>query len=129
MNTKKEIGFTLIEVIISIAIILVLFSLVLMELNTLGIGRSQQYESVAYHIANKQMESLRAITFQDLPDSGNISDPNLAQIPSGSGNFTISDYSGYTGIKEIIVTVNWTVNNVVKSVVIKTLAGSGGINP
>ncbi len=129
MIKKIKTGFTLIEVIISMAIILVLFSLLLMESNTLSISRSQQYEDIAYHIANKQMESLRATAFSDLPASADISDLSLDQLPSGSGNFTINDYSGYTGMKEIEVTVNWSVNNVAKSIVIKTLAGSGGINP
>jgi len=117
-----------IEVIVVLFIVIVLFDISLMEVNALSIMRKQRYENVAYHIANKQMEGLRAIAFASLPSSGTISDPLLSQIPSGSGNFTVSDYSGYSGIKELITTVAWN-DGSSKSVVIKTLAGNGGINP
>src|SRR3989344_3060376 len=89
-----------IEVIVVLFIVIVLFDISLMEVNALSIMRKQRYENVAYHIANKEMEGLRATAFASLPSSGTISDPLLSQIPSGSGNFTVSDYSGYSGLKE-----------------------------
>lgn len=121
-------GMSLIEIIISIFLVLIIFDLCLMEVNVLTISRKQRYENIAYHIAKKQMESLRTASFDSLPESSAISDPMLNEIPSGSGNFTISDYPGYSGIKEIVVTVNWNYDGN-KSATIKTLAGRGGINP
>ena len=120
-------GFSLAEIIVAIFMVLVLFSLAIMEVRALEISRTQRYEDVAYHVANKEMESLRATAFDNLPPSGSISDTNLSQIPSGLGSFTVSDYSGYSGMKEIIVTVSWD-DGANKSVVIRTLAGTGGIN-
>lgn len=133
MNKKFKIenlqgGMSLIEIIISMFIILVIFDLCLMEVSALAISRKQRYEDIAYHVARKQMENLRATTFANLPNSGSISDSLLSQIPLGSGNFTVSDYSGYSGIKEIVVTVNWN-DGSNRSMVVKTLAGNGGINP
>ena len=127
-DRNLQAGVSLIEIIISIFIVLVIFDLCLMEVTTLNIGRKQRYEDVAYHVANKQMESLRATNFASLPGSGTLSDPMLGQIPSGSGSFSVSDYPGYSGMKELVVTVNWN-DDSNKSVVIKTLAGNGGINP
>jgi len=121
-------GMSFIEVIVVLFIIIVLFDISLIEANALSIMKKQRYENIAYHIANKQMEDLRATTFTSLPGSGTILDPLLSQIPSGSGNFTVNDYSGYSGIKELITTVTWN-DGIPKSVVIKTLAGNGGINP
>ncbi len=121
-------GFSLIEVIISMFILFVLFDLLIMEINLLKISQKQRYENIAYHIANQQMENLRATPFASLPSSGNISNAQLLQIPSGAGNYTVNDYSGYSGMKELVVTVIWN-DTISKSVVIKTLAGSGGINP
>ena len=121
-------GFSLVEVIILIFIVAILFNLAIMEVQTLVISHRQQYEDIAYHIANKEMESLRATSFSSLPSSGSISDAQLNQIPSGSGSFTVTDYAGYSGLKKIVVTVIWN-DGSSKSVVINTLAGKGGLNP
>ncbi|MBI4363660.1 MAG: prepilin-type N-terminal cleavage/methylation domain-containing protein [Candidatus Doudnabacteria bacterium] len=121
-------GMSLIEVIVSMFMLAVLLTLYAGALNTVAQTKKLKYENLAYHAASKKMEELRATTFASLPPSGTISDPMLSQIPSGSGSFTVFDYGPYSGIKEIIVTVSWN-DGKAKSVVLKTLAGSGGINP
>jgi Tfp pilus assembly protein PilV len=121
-------GMTLIEVVISMFMLMVLVVFYVSALNTVALTRKQTYEDIAYHAANKQMEVLRGTAFGSLSSSGNISDALLAQIPSGSGNFTVSDYPGYAGMKEMVVTVTWN-DGLARSVALKTLAGSGGINP
>ena len=125
-NLQK--GTSLLEMIIIIFLVSVLFNLIFMEVNALIISKKQRYENLAYHVANKQMETLRATSFASLPSSGTISDSLLSQIPSSSGNFTVADYSGYAGLKQVIVTVSWN-DGASKSVVLRTLAGSGGLNP
>lgn len=124
----KKNGFTLVEVIVSMFIILILFDLLVIEINALKVSQKQRYENIAYHIANKKMESLRGTSFAGLPSSGNISDTQLTLIPSGAGTYAISDYAGYSGLKEFVVTVTWN-DGANKSVVLKTLAGLGGLNP
>jgi len=121
-------GVSLIEVIISMFMLSVLLVFYISALNTVALTRKLRYENLAYHAANKQMEVLRDTAYASLPASGTISDPMLAQIPSGAGSFTVSNYPGYGGMKELVVTVTWNVG-VAKSVVLRTLAGSGGINP
>lgn len=116
------------EVVISMAMILVLFILYIAAQNTTIHTRKLRYENLAYHAANKKMEELRATAFNSLPVSGAISDSMLGQIPSGAGSFTVNDYAGFSGLKEVIVTVTWN-DGISKQVVLKTLAGSGGINP
>ena len=120
-------GMSLVEIIISMFLILILFSLLIMEFGTLSISRGQRYENIAYHVANKQMESLRSTSFSSLPSSGTISDSLLEQIPSGSGSFNVNDYPDYTGLKELVVTVTWS-DGTSKSVVLTTIAGNGGLN-
>ena len=118
----------MIEVLIAMFLIVVLFVLYLAALNTVAIVKKDTYEDTAYHIANKQMESLREVSFATLSGSGAISDSQLSKIPSGSGSYTITNVSGMTGMKEIVVTVNWN-DGSAKKVVLKTLAGNGGLNP
>lgn len=124
---KTDKGFILVEIIISIFLILILFELLIMEAGVLLVSKSQRYENIAYHIANKQMESLRATEFSTLLSSGVISDSLLAQIPSGSGSFSVSDHLTYNGLKELEVRVTWN-DGGDKSVVLKTIAGRGGLN-
>ena len=119
---------SLIEVVISMFMIAVLFVFYTAALNTVALSKKLRFENLAYHVANKQMEVLRDTAFSSLPSSGTISDSQLSQIPSGAGSYTISSYPGYGGMKEIVVTVIWN-DGIAKSVVLRTLAGSGGINP
>ena len=97
-------------------------------MNTVAQTKKLKYENLAYHTASKKMEELRATPLISLPASGTISDPMLSQIPSGSGNFSATDYAPYSGMKEVTVTVFWN-DGKAKQLVLKTLAGSGGINP
>jgi len=121
-------GMSLIEVIVAMVMLASLVALYAAAINTLTVSRRQRYEDLAYHVANTQMETLRATSFASLPSSGTISNSLLSSIPSGSGSFTVVDYPGYSGMKEMTVTVSWT-DNKSRSVTLKTLAGSGGINP
>ncbi len=121
-------GMSLIEVVISMFVLVTLLAFYTSALSTVAGSRKQRYEDLAYHVANKEMEDLRALPYANLPPAGVISDSMLAQIPSGAGAFTVTDYPGFSGIKEIVVTVTWT-DGIAKSVVVKTLAGTGGINP
>ncbi len=128
-QTKKQAGMSLIEVVICLFILFVLLASYAAALNTVALTRLQRYENLAYHIANKQMETLRGTPLASLPASGSIVDSLLSQIPSGAGSYTVSNYVGYSNVKEIVVTVTWTTKNGNKQVVLKTLAGVGGINP
>ena len=132
MNHKyiknSQSGFSLIEIVVSMVIILILFDLFIIEMSALKVSERQRYENIAYHIANKKMENLRSTTFSSLPSSGSIVDTQLALIPTGAGTYTISDYAGFSGLKEFVVTVTWN-DGENKSVVLKTLAGPNGLNP
>jgi len=118
---------SIVEVIVSILLIVILFSLLVMEYRVLLISKSQKYQNIAYHVANKEMEDLRSTVLSGLQASGTISDPLLSQLPSGDGNYTVDDSADYSGLKELTVTVTWN-DGVSKSVVLKTLASSAGLN-
>ena len=119
---------SLVEVVVSLFVLLVLVVFYASALNSVAQTRKLRNENVAYHIANKEMEILRDTAFASLPASGSIVDTMLSQIPSSNGSFTTANYQSYTGIKELVVTVSWN-DGIARSVVLKTLAGNGGINP
>jgi prepilin-type N-terminal cleavage/methylation domain-containing protein len=128
LNNRSQLGMSLIEVIITMFMISVLLVLYTAALNTVAVTKKLRYENLAYHIASKQMEELRAMPFASLSGSGTISDPMVSQLPSGSALYTVSGYPSFFGMQEIIVTVNWN-DGQAKQFILKTLAGSGGINP
>lgn len=120
---------TVIEVLISMFIIFLLVVLYAAALNTVALTKKTNYEDVAYHVANKQMEALRSTSFSSLANtSTSISDPLLSTIPSGAGTYAIADYGPMSGLKELTVTVTWN-DGIAKSVVLQTLSGNGGLNP
>jgi len=127
-NARRQAGLSLIEVVISMFMLSVLLVFYASALNLVALSRRMRNENLAYHVANKQMETLRDTPLAALAASGSINDPMLTQLHSGTGNFTVADYPGFTGMKEMVVTVSWN-DGANKSVVLKTLAGSGGINP
>jgi len=127
-NQNFKSGFTLIEVIIAMFMLTALIVFYASALNLVALSRRVRVEDLAYHVANKEMETLRDTALASLPASGTISDPMLGQLPSGMGTFTVTNYPGYSGMKEIVVTVTWT-DSSTKTVELRTLAGTGGINP
>src|SRR5690242_15187277 len=102
-NNKHQAGMSLMEVIVTMFMLSVMLAFYIAALNTLAITKKTTYEDLAYHAANKQMETLRNTPFASLPSSGPFTDPQLSQIPSGSGSFEINSYTGYSGMKEIWV--------------------------
>lgn len=129
MKIKNQDGLSLIEVIVSMFLIVALFVLYLSALNTVLILKKTNTEDIAYHIANKQMEALREIPIASLPAAGSITDSQLTLITAGTGSYAVNNYASMAGMKEIVVTVGWTEGSLNKQVVIRTLAGTGGINP
>ncbi|HYE22061.1 MAG TPA: hypothetical protein VD998_00545 [Verrucomicrobiae bacterium] len=125
---ESEVGVTFIEVIVSLAFVGVMLIIYASALNTAALSKQLRYETFAYHVANKKMEELRSMTIATLPANGAIADPMLSSLPSGAGNFTVVDHVGFTGLKEITITVSWNQNGA-KQVQLKSLAGTGGINP
>lgn len=128
LKTKNfQKGFSLIEVVISMLMIAVILVLYASALNLATLSRKLRYENLAYHTANKQMETLRGMPYGGLPAAGVIADPMLAQIPSGTGDYTVELYPGHGSLKEIVVTVEWN-DGIPKQIVLRTLSGIGGIN-
>lgn len=119
---------TIIEVLVSLFIIGGLIVLYAASFNMIALTKTLKNENLAYHIASKKIEDLRNTTYASLPPSGTFTETDLNQLPSSSANFTISNYSTYNGMKEIVVNVNWN-DGKARSVTVRTVVGTGGINP
>lgn len=126
-KVKGQSGFSLIEIILAFFLIgvaiTIFFSTIGSFLWTKG-GKDQQ---LATRIAIKKMEEIRNTPFSSLPSSGPFSDPDLSKLPSGSGNLTVTDWNGNSGIKAVTVKVSWQQAQGTKEVRLDTLITKGGI--
>ena len=123
---KKQIGFSLIEVVITLFIIGVIFVVYQAALNGLFLTRNAKDSEIAVRIATHKMEELRAIGYANLPASGSFTDTLLSSLPQSSASMTISDYN--LKVKQVKVTVTWREvrTSVSHSVVLDTLISQVG---
>lgn len=127
-NQKCGTGFSLIEVIIALAVLLLAISIFGVALSTTPLTKTSKNQNLAYHIAAKKIEDLRNTQFASLPPSGAFSDPALLNLPLASANLTISNYGGSSQIKQTTVTVSWNEGGTPRSVILETLISQGGLN-
>ena len=121
-------GFTLIEVIIALALIVVTVTLLGVALSSLPLTKRARNQNLAYHIAAKKIEELRNTAFTSLPSPGPFSDPGLSDLASSTASFTITDYAGSAQIKKISISVNWYEQNQTRNVLLETLISNSGLN-
>lgn len=121
-------GFSLIEVIIALAMTVLTVTIFGAVLNSLPLTKHARNQNLAYHMAAKKVEELRNIDFASLPASSSFTDPGFADLPGASGSFTIVNYGGSSSIKRLIVTVSWAESGVTKSVILETLMSDKGLN-
>ncbi len=125
---RRARGFTLIEVLLTVLLVGMLIVLSGLLVETIGLARHERYASAAAGAAEGELESLRAVGYDQLPASGPFSDDALARLPGGTGSFTVSAYDDTT--KQVTVTVSWTdrTSDSPTSVTLSTLiAKTGGL--
>lgn len=105
-HQKSEQGFTLIEVIITMFLIIVTLMIYQVTSNAVALNKANRHKEVALRIADQKLQSLRTTAFDSIPASGAFSDSMLSTIPDGAGTITVSDINDQT--KDIIVTITWT---------------------
>lgn len=122
-------GFTLIEIIVVIGLMALVFYFYNSLIQTVGFTNRGRFDDIGLSVAVEQLEIYRATEINLLPDTTqNISDPNLNLLPNGNGAVTITDYgSEDSGIKQIVVQVNWTDKGNPRDVTLTSLLTSGGV--
>lgn len=125
-KTKK--GYTMIEVIIALAIVLVVVLVFGVAVSTIPLTKTARNQNVAYHIAAKKIETLRNTDFASLPASGSFSDSGLSQLPSSTASLVVSNYQSSTIIKQVTVNVSWVEDTKSRSVILDTLIAEKGLS-
>lgn len=121
-------GFSLIEVIIALGIVLTTLIVFGVVVNTVPLTRTARNQNLAYHLAGKKIEELRHTDFASLPGSGPLTDTGLAHLASSTIALTMADYEGDSDIKQATVVVEWYEGATARDVALTTLIGKGGLN-
>lgn len=132
-NRKLHRGFTLIEVVLAIFVILAIVTILLIASGSYTTSRGSNLQGIAAKIASRQMENLRNTDFASLPSTCispagcTFADTDLSRLTSGSAKQTIDPYQSSADMKLITIQVNWTVSGAAKQSKIETLIYKNGI--
>ena len=98
-------GFSLIEIIISIAILSSLLVLLQATIRSNVLVRSSKSDGIALSIARNKLERVRAGGYATIPASGPFADDLLSTLPQATTTLTVSTYNAKT--KQVTVQVIW----------------------
>lgn len=126
---RKPNGFTLIEVLLFLLLVLAMVSVLLASTGSLRHFRNTNLTSLAAGIATCEIERLRDLAYTSLPANGTspIGAPcnsDLAKLHApSSANLTLADYGSPSDpdIKQITIVVSWTESGVADSIQMDTL--------
>lgn len=122
-------GFTLIEIVLSMFVILAIVTILFTTSATFKTSRRSNLNTLAGKIAARQVESLRKTDYSSLPAVGSSSftDSELTRLPEGTANQTVSLYQSNADVKQFAITVGWSEGGMAKSVTMDTLIYRNGI--
>lgn len=121
-------GFSLIEIVITVFIIVLMFSVAAVALISAKGTSDEALQNIALRIASTKLEALRAGGYDALPADGTFADAQLALLPSAEASTTASDYADE--VKEVSVSIEWQEPSGPRSLSLTTLvAQTGGIQP
>lgn len=105
--TNRRTGFTLVEVLMGIALIMVSLVAILYLTALPSVLNRQSMEDLrASRAIRDEIERIRKIDFNAL-SSGSFSNPNLTKLPGATGNRTVTNYGGSTKMKQVTLAVTW----------------------
>lgn len=128
LKHTKQSGFSIIEAIITLAIVILILVLYQSAVNTINLTRNSENEETALRIASVKIEELRAGGYSSVPATGSFSSSQLSALPSGSGNLVVTDFSA--NVKQVTVNVQWldTKTSTTRTITLTTaIADLGGL--
>lgn len=133
-NLKKYRGFSLIEILLVIAVVGMII-LVLSNLpSSFGLIGSGNFETIAKQIGKKKIDDLRTQGYDNLANgTSSINDTRFNNLPNSSGQSIIQDCpiticTGGELTKQVTVILNWKDSGKSKSINIDTFISKGGLH-
>lgn len=105
MTGSNSRGFSLIELMVSVAILATAIIFATIVTGTIKTVRDATYESVASAVADTKLAELRAGGYAALPASGSFTSALLSSLPQGTASTTVTVWNAKT--KKVDVGVSW----------------------
>ncbi len=119
-------GFTLIEVLVSVSILVAVLAFLDAAIRSLPVIRVAAHREIALAAAAQELEQVRADTYAALPPSGSFSDPQLSALPDASSSIAVTSFNA--GTKQVVVTVTWQEEYFgTSTIALATLITQGGL--
>lgn len=125
-NWKFKEGFTLVEILLSLFVIMAIVSIILVVSSTYLHSRRSSLQAIATGIASRDIENLRLADFNSV-QTGNITDSELSLLPSSSAARTVANFETNAKIKQVTVTVGWIEKGLAQEIKLDTLISQNGI--
>lgn len=125
-------GFTLVEVLIFLILVLAMVTVLLISSGSLRQSRNTNLQTIAAGIATCEIERLRDLAYDSLPADGTVAigspcASDLAKLPTpSSANLTLANYQSDVNIKQITIVVSWTESGVADNIQMDTLKAKYG---
>lgn len=132
-SCDRKNGFSIIELIIVIAVAGAIVLVVANIPNSIGLIGKSKNESIAKEVATQRIEALRGQSYVNLANGTTpIIDTRVSALPGGTATSSIEDCPvaicpTAQSIKKVTVTISWTEKNEPKSVILTTLISDGGL--
>lgn len=128
MLKKQETGFTLVEIVIAIALFVLIVPPITGMITTAGYVNKKSIDyTTINNLAEEKIESLRAIGYDNLTEGTTYFTndlPNALSSPN-SGSYTISAQS--TNVKKVVLTISYTSQGDLKTFNYTSYIGKNGL--
>ena len=128
-NQKK--GASLVEVLVSIALIMVMVFIYITYANLIKLNKKDTDLSLALFLANQEIEILKGLPYSELTNRENsefIGDVDLSILNQAEGYITINDYMQDPNIKQVDIILSWIDRTETKDVNLSTLISYYGLS-
>jgi len=116
MSKYHESGFTIVELVVTIVLLILILPAVAGMVNSIGfISKKNTDYAAINNLAELKMESIRSTGYNNLADGTYDFTNELPGVlsPPHSGSYTISDQS--SSIKKIVITISYTAQGQTKT--------------
>ena len=131
---RKAPGFSYVEILLSLFLILALVAILLTTSATYIHSRRTNLQTIATKMASCEIERLRKLAFASLPANGTGAidascTANLSKLPAGTTTRLVADFGSPANpkIKQITVAVNWTEKGNAQQIKLETLISENGL--
>lgn len=128
---KKNKGFSLIEIIISIALIMVMIFVYLSFLNLIKLNKQNSDNSIANFILNQELETVKNMKYSDISlmqDAPFVGSINLSLLNGASGKLTVVKMYNDDNLKLVTATLSWLSKSTTKSLTQSIVISSYGLS-